>query len=62
MGSGPAEQKMKTRTIFLDGAKKIRYLYSMKDNFDKLFNVVLVLTVFSVILSVIVVYKAVSIL
>jgi hypothetical protein len=34
----------------------------MKDNFDKLFNVVLVLTVFSVILSVIVVYKAVSIL
>ena len=34
----------------------------MKDNFDKLFNVVLVLTVFSVILSVIVVYKAMSIL
>ena len=34
----------------------------MKDNFDKLFNVVLVLTVFSVVLSVIVVYKAVSIL
>jgi hypothetical protein len=34
----------------------------MKDNFDKLFNLVLVLTVFSVILSVIVVYKAVSIL
>jgi hypothetical protein len=34
----------------------------MKDNFDKLFNVVLILTVFSVILSVIVVYKAVSIL
>jgi hypothetical protein len=34
----------------------------MKDNFDKLFNVVLVLTVFSVILSVIVVWKAVSIL
>jgi hypothetical protein len=32
------------------------------DNFDKLFNVVLVLTVFSVILSVIVVWKAVSIL
>jgi hypothetical protein len=42
--------------------EKIWYLYSMKDNFDKLFNVVLVLTVFSVILSVIVVYKAVSIL
>ena len=37
-------------------------LNNMKDNFDKLFNVVLVLTVFSVILSVIVVYKAVSIL
>jgi hypothetical protein len=34
----------------------------MKDNFDKLFNLVLVLTVFSVILSVIVVWKAVSIL
>jgi len=34
----------------------------MKDNFDKLFNVVLVLTFFSVILSVIVVWKAVSIL
>jgi hypothetical protein len=34
----------------------------MKDNFDKLFNVVLVLTVFSVVLSVIVVWKAVSIL
>lgn len=34
----------------------------MKDNFDKLFNVVLILTVFSVILSVIVVWKAVSIL
>jgi hypothetical protein len=34
----------------------------MKDNFDKLFNAVLVLTVFSVILSVIVVWKAVSIL
>jgi hypothetical protein len=34
----------------------------MKDNFDKLFNLVLVLTVFSVILSVIVVYKAASIL
>jgi len=37
-------------------------LNNMKDNFDKLFNVVLVLTVFSVILSVIVVWKAVSIL
>ena len=37
-------------------------LNNMKDNFDKLFNVVLVLTVFSVILSVIVVCKAVSIL
>ena len=35
---------------------------NMKDNFDKLFNFVLVLTVFSVILSVIVVWKAVSIL
>ena len=34
----------------------------MKDNFDKLFNVVLILNVFSVILSVIVVWKAVSIL
>ena len=34
----------------------------MKDNFDKLFNVVLVLTVFSVVISVIVVWKAVSIL
>ena len=37
-------------------------LNNMKDNFDKLFNVVLVLTVFSAILSVIVVWKAVSIL
>jgi len=37
-------------------------LNNMKDNFDKLFNVVLVLTVFSVVLSVIVVWKAVSIL
>ena len=37
-------------------------LNNMKDNFDKLFNLVLVLTVFSVILSVIVVWKAVSIL
>jgi len=34
----------------------------MKDNFDKLFNIVLGLTVFSVIVSVIVVWKAVSIL
>jgi len=34
----------------------------MKDKFDKLFNVVLILTVFSVVLSVIVVWKAVSIL
>ena len=40
----------------------ITLLNNMKDNFDKLFNVVLVLTVFSVILSVIVVWKAVSIL
>ena len=40
----------------------ITLLNNMKDNFDKLFNVVLVLTVFSVILSVIVVCKAVSIL
>jgi len=35
---------------------------NMKDNFDKLFNVVLVLTAFAVVLSVIVVIKAVSIL
>ena len=40
----------------------ITLLNNMKDNFDKLFNVVLILTVFSVILSVIVVWKAVSIL
>ena len=40
----------------------ITLLNNMKDNFDKLFNVVLVLTVFSVVLSVIVVWKAVSIL
>ena len=40
----------------------ITLLNNMKDNFDKLFNVVLVLTVFSVILSGIVVWKAVSIL
>ena len=40
----------------------ITLLNNMKDNFDKLFNVVLVLTVFSVMLSVIVVWKAVSIL
>ena len=40
----------------------ITLLNNMKDNFDKLFNVVLVLTVFSAILSVIVVWKAVSIL
>ena len=40
----------------------ITLLNNMKDNFDKLFNIVLVLTVFSVILSVIVVWKAVSIL
>jgi hypothetical protein len=40
----------------------ITLLNNMRDNFDKLFNVVLVLTVFSVVLSVIVVWKAVSIL